>query len=384
MTSEARTNESSTSIHNLNRNVISDGKDAMKEFLVSQAQPYSCSTIPALQSQSQPQPEFQAPISNVFNDDESEVSEEDPDDYIPARSLIQAISQPPGAESAGAAEISDKVEDELSAQLEEALAGDLEEDKSQVTSKITQAPAVLVSKKPKPTFIRVYEVSKIETTFTYGGDNEDETEEFTTTINKFTNLDEANIFAAHELSDLARSISSNSTQQIYRHCLFYGQLYRSETQSVAIQVAYTVMNPDQITNRDGTLDYETDIKPLFQHYMFAISFATTTKGADGVIREKSQALVTQNLFTEVELANREACRYLTEYLKPKSSNIDEVIIHSDAARQILDARNGFDRDKECMNVELELEDNSLPWLMKEGVLSISVVVQKMKVDGPLN
>jgi len=89
--------------------------------------------------------------------------------------------------------------------------------------------------------------------------------------------------------------------------------------------------------------------------------------------------------TDRQMMNNSAAEELLNFSKPVSQSID-YINHYNEVRQAVrghrDVRNG--ESDGLLDVTLSVDNESLPWMMEQGYVDISIEVRKSELEGPLN
>lgn len=383
-------------------------------------------------------------ILDTFYDSESEESEEDPDDedVAPATRQVTAPSttapspdvKPPvsspmqqqAAEEPSQEAEESEDEDELSAQHERELFEPIDEaeepqpDTTEVNAEIDPADLPTINLLPQveeqpqaPRLIRIYDVTSLE----HSPSSDDEEEEIPSPriLNRFTSLVEANTFALQIFADLTSThpTESISSETSYRDKLFFcgeasfeeDEMADQEETNITVEVTQDTMMSDKVRGSDGN---PMKVIDRFPRYIYTISFEET-RTMPGVIWDPSlpsQPTEDENpseisrparpltstrttlpsIFTTMQMANHAATQYLVDYVRPVGSKIDEVKEYQEAIKGLVKQRDEIDGAGKVLHVEIDFDDGEgeMAWVLKGGVVKVTIEVQKRELGGPLN
>lgn len=331
-----------------------------------------------------PEPALRS-IQPVANVEESEESEEDPDPEPTSRPALSTATGNPAqstphpqntrapftSESGNHSTAND--DEDFEHELEAAF------NSSETQPQSTTKHVHFQSEKPEPSIIRLYIVTKEHQIIDHTGDPQT-TERVD--IGQFTDLDDANIFAAEELTKLLHQHPRpTASTQIYRMCLFNGSFSQGNSQTY-ITVSYSPRMSDAIVNNDGKLPYEA-IKARFPLYVYQVQTAVTYIDDNGNTKDAREL---KDLYTELKMANTGACEWMVAFSKPTEESLQAAKEHENLAAECQEALGGL-AEGESFGAEIDVEEQGegMAWLGARGVVKFGVEVVKTNlIKGPLN
>jgi hypothetical protein len=328
--------------------------------------------------------------------DESDESEEDPDDDLKPESLVGAKMGQQKDEcvrSSDGEEPEDKINEEtqIREQVETATACSTNSKCLPASTQLEGPSSTKLDPHPRNTadpmpqnvtnkelsnadnkLVRVYTVNILQIV--------DGEEQPPGDVNKFLNLSDANAFAADKIKEY-QSADDTSNSHDYIDRLFHGQVAQDDVNSARIWVACGIEPSSTISNFDPEL-----LTPQFPTKSWFIRFETLkdvfNEDTQAWITHKTANILPNHHYSDVELANYAACEHLIQFLKPSRPVLDHLEQYENAfIPELRHARDDLCSQREPFQCGLEKSESQAQWLAEKEV-TIEVVSYQMQ--GPLN
>ena len=223
--------------------------------------------------------------------------------------------------------------------------------------------------------IMLYQVWKLEITQEGMPDGEDKFEK--QMVKQFGTLAEANAFASDVINNFRSfqyiKVEESHKNGRYKAAVAHDATHESQVYIVEMPVGPAELSPDFIANIPNRLP---------EKFWDVMQF-TSRKTVD---EETGEKMIQHDMpdrhghFTVLEMANHEACEKLIAMFKPAGGSIEHIKSYQNCAKAAREVRDEANAQGSCFMVEVE-KDQMADWM---GYHKISMVVQEIKLQGPLN
>jgi hypothetical protein len=200
-------------------------------------------------------------------------------------------------------------------------------------------------------------------------------------LGQFLSRKEANDFATAKVQELrtrkTKSVSEcTDDDDLYYATVVYGGDKKNQTR---ISVSATPIASSALENFDPCkVDYRLDEKTYLVIQYISQRRADEETGEIHIHHNEPEIL---SHFSQLEMANHEACTRLINLLKPPTSRMDDHQQHSELSQQLREGREAADNEKATFEAEIENHENKLHWASFHNV---KMEVRLFPMKGPRN
>jgi hypothetical protein len=200
-------------------------------------------------------------------------------------------------------------------------------------------------------------------------------------LSQFLSRKEANDFAATKVQELRKRQTKSISEGIDDDDLYFATVTydRGEKNQSYIYVSATPVLSGDLDDFDSSkVDYRLNEKTYLVIQYISQRKADEDTGEIQIHHNEPEIL---SHFSQLEMANHEACTKMIELLKPPTLRIDENQQHGALSKQLREMREEADKNKTVFVAEIEKDETQLQWISYHNV---KVVVKLFPMKGPRN
>lgn len=202
-----------------------------------------------------------------------------------------------------------------------------------------------------------------------------------TILNQFLSRKKANDFAAARVQELRLRKTKSISEGIDDDDLYFATVTydRGEKNQAYVYVSATPVLSGDLDEFDSSkVDYLLNEKTYLVIQYISQRKADEDTGEIQIHHNEPEIL---SHFSQLEMANHEACTKMIELLKPTTARYDDIQQINDLSKQLREAREVADKNKTTFEAEIENHENQLQWVNYDNV---KMEVKLFPMKGPRN
>jgi len=205
----------------------------------------------------------------------------------------------------------------------------------------------------------------------------------TKVLKEFLSYNLANAHAHRSFKNQKRKTGSRlGISESSPNGLFHGKITYIEGQATQIKLeAETILASKFPGYDENKMDYR--FTPTV-YFMMLVLVTERNDESGQKIRESIEKNIGKHC-TDRHMINNSAAEEFIKFVRPMAETIDNITHHDEVRKAVRDHRDIVNGEENgLLEISLDIDNESLPWMMEQGYVAISIEVRKSELDGPLN